>query len=145
VVVAPVGRRGTPTSFCSKTVPHHIGMDTYAITSTTIFHNVGLAVLDQMMFWLPRSPDLTPCDFFFWGYVKDKVFIPLLPQDLQQLRQRIRDAVDSIDQDMLAWVWQELDCCVDVCCVTGVPTSKICECPSKLGEFPFHVISAFVE
>jgi hypothetical protein len=28
---------------------HHIGMDTYPITSTTIFHNVGLAVLDRMM------------------------------------------------------------------------------------------------
>jgi hypothetical protein len=24
--------------------------------------------------WRPRSPDLTPMDFFFWGVVKDKVF-----------------------------------------------------------------------
>jgi hypothetical protein len=72
-----------------------------------------------LMFWLPRSPDLTPCDFFFWGYVKDKLFVPPLPQDLQQLRQRIRDAVDSIDQDMLARVWQELDYRVDLCRVTG--------------------------
>jgi hypothetical protein len=71
------------------------------------------------MFWPPRSPDLTPCDFFFWGYVKDKVFVPPLPQDLQQLRQWIRDAVDSVDQDMLARVWQELYYHVDVCCVTG--------------------------
>jgi hypothetical protein len=71
------------------------------------------------MFWPPRSPDLTPCDFFFWGYVNDKVFVPPLPQDLQQLRQRIRDAVDSIDQDLLARVGQELDYRVDVCRVTG--------------------------
>jgi transposase len=55
-----------------------------------------------LMFWPPRSPDLTPCDFFFWWYVKEKVFVPPLPQNLQQLRQRIRDAVDSIDQDLLA-------------------------------------------
>jgi hypothetical protein len=27
----------------------------------------------------PRSPDLTPCDFCLWGYVKDKVFIPPVP------------------------------------------------------------------
>jgi hypothetical protein len=60
-----------------------------------------------------------PCDFFFWGYVKDKVFVPPLPQDLQQLRQQIRDVVDSIDQDLLARVWQELDYRVDVCRVTG--------------------------
>jgi hypothetical protein len=26
---------------------------------------------DALMRWPPRSPDLTPCDFFFWGFVKD--------------------------------------------------------------------------
>ncbi|KAJ4436676.1 hypothetical protein ANN_16807 [Periplaneta americana] len=29
--------------------------------------------------WPPRSPDLTPCDFYLWGYVKDRVFIPSMP------------------------------------------------------------------
>ena len=24
--------------------------------------------------WPPRSPDLTPPDFFLWGYLKDKVY-----------------------------------------------------------------------
>jgi hypothetical protein len=24
--------------------------------------------------WPPRSPDITPIDFFLWGYVKDKMF-----------------------------------------------------------------------
>ena len=24
--------------------------------------------------WPPRYPGLTPCDFFLWGYLKDKVF-----------------------------------------------------------------------
>ena len=24
--------------------------------------------------YLPRSPDLTPLDFFLWGYLKDKVY-----------------------------------------------------------------------
>ncbi|KFM75033.1 hypothetical protein X975_05140, partial [Stegodyphus mimosarum] len=23
--------------------------------------------------WPPRSPDLTPCDFWLWGYLKSKV------------------------------------------------------------------------
>ena len=27
----------------------------------------------------PRSPDLTPYDFFLWGYVKYHVFVPLCP------------------------------------------------------------------
>jgi hypothetical protein len=24
--------------------------------------------------WPARSPDLNPCDFFFWGYLKNKVY-----------------------------------------------------------------------
>ena len=31
----------------------------------------------------PRYPDLTPCDFFFWGFVKDTVFLLPLPANLQ--------------------------------------------------------------
>ncbi|PNF28849.1 hypothetical protein B7P43_G04437 [Cryptotermes secundus] len=33
-----------------------------------------------LQFWPPRSPDLTPCDFFLWGFVKDEVYVPPLPQ-----------------------------------------------------------------
>ena len=32
-----------------------------------------------LMHWQPRSPDLTPCDFFLWGFVKDTVFVHLSP------------------------------------------------------------------
>ena len=28
---------------------------------------------DGPIAWPPQSPDLTPLDFFFWGYVKDTV------------------------------------------------------------------------
>ena len=28
--------------------------------------------------WPQRSPELTPCDFFLWGYAKDHVFVPSL-------------------------------------------------------------------
>ena len=38
--------------------------------------------------WPPRSPDLTPCDFFLWGYLKNEVY-KTLPTDLQELRDRI--------------------------------------------------------
>lgn len=47
--------------------------------------------------WPPRSPDLTPMDFFFWGVVKDKVFArkPLTMDDMvlyiQQACQEIND------------------------------------------------------
>ena len=47
----------------------------------------------------PRSPDLTPCDFFLWGYVKNKVF-STPPQDVDVLRQRIRDTFDELRQQL---------------------------------------------
>ncbi|CAK1553272.1 unnamed protein product [Leptosia nina] len=28
--------------------------------------------------WPPRSPDLTPMDFFLWGYLKEREFTPII-------------------------------------------------------------------
>ena len=47
--------------------------------------------------WPPRSPDLTPCDFFLWGYVKDNAYKPPLPQNVRELQDRIPAAVQTID------------------------------------------------
>ena len=47
--------------------------------------------------WPPRSPDLTPCDFFMWGYLKDKVF-STPPENIQQLRQKIIDEFNTLRQ-----------------------------------------------
>jgi len=38
--------------------------------------------------WPPRSPDITPLDFFLWVYVKDKVFSTPVP-DITNLKARI--------------------------------------------------------
>ena len=45
--------------------------------------------------WPPRSPALTPLDFFFWGYVKSLVY-KTPPVNIIDLRQRITDAVQQI-------------------------------------------------
>ena len=45
--------------------------------------------------WPPRSPDLTPCDFFLWGYLKDKVF-STPPREINELRQRIVDEFNAL-------------------------------------------------
>jgi len=45
--------------------------------------------------WPPRSPDLTPLDFFLWGYLKSKVYATK-PQDLDDLRGRITQEVQLI-------------------------------------------------
>lgn len=66
-------------------------------------------------FWPPRSPDLTPCDYFLWGYVKEAVYVPPLPATLDDLKNRITAAVHSVTDDMLARVWDEFGYRLDVC------------------------------
>jgi hypothetical protein len=66
----------------------------------------------------PRLPDLTPCDFFLWGFVKDNVYVPPLPMSLSELRDRITHALQTVTADMLHRVWGEFDYRVDVCRVT---------------------------
>jgi len=56
--------------------------------------------------------------FSFWGYVKDRVFIPPLPRDLADLKARIITAVKNIGAPMLRRVRQELEYRIDVCRVT---------------------------
>ena len=68
--------------------------------------------------WPPRSPDLTPCDFHLWGYLKDKVYTHPLPEVLKALKRCIKAAVKTIDKDMLFRVWQEIDYRLDICRVT---------------------------
>ncbi|KAJ4433614.1 hypothetical protein ANN_15924 [Periplaneta americana] len=52
--------------------------------------------------WIPHeisemptkmSPVLTPCDFYLWGYTKDRTSVPPLPQTLIQLWERIKNKV----------------------------------------------------
>ena len=53
--------------------------------------------LGHQVEWPPRSPDLTPCDFFLWGYLKSKVFVSP-PDSLDDLRQRIRTSFTNLRQ-----------------------------------------------
>lgn len=49
--------------------------------------------------WPPRSPDLTPCDFYLWGHLKQLVYAENIT-DRQQLRQRIEDGATHIRNTM---------------------------------------------
>jgi hypothetical protein len=52
--------------------PAHTGNITKEFISSHFHHRViSRGFLHE---WPPRSPDLTPCDFFLWGVVKDIVF-----------------------------------------------------------------------
>ena len=51
--------------------------------------------------WSARSPDLTPCDFFLWGWVKNKVY-KTLPENTDELATSIRNVMTNIPQHFLA-------------------------------------------
>ncbi|GFV93585.1 transposable element Tc3 transposase [Trichonephila clavipes] len=50
--------------------------------------------------WLPRSCDLTPLDYFLWGYVKSSVYADK-PQTLDHLEDNIRRVIADICPQML--------------------------------------------
>ena len=39
-----------------------------------------------LQFWPPKSPDLTPCEFFLWGFVKGAIYVPSVPTTLDELK-----------------------------------------------------------
>ena len=49
--------------------------------------------------WPAWSPDLTPCDFFLWGYLKAKVYSHR-PGTIEQLKEAIRQEVAAIPPSM---------------------------------------------
>ena len=48
--------------------------------------------------WPPRSPDLTPLDFFLWGVLKDKVF-KRKPKTIIELKTVICEEIKTINDD----------------------------------------------
>ena len=50
--------------------------------------------------WPARSPDLTPCDFFLWGWLKSEVYMSCPFPDLPTLERKIQDVISSMDTVM---------------------------------------------
>lgn len=51
--------------------------------------------------WPPRSPDLTPLDFFLWGVLKERVY-KTRPRNRDDLRQRIIEECQNISRYQVA-------------------------------------------
>ena len=58
--------------------------------------------------WPPRSPDLTPLDFYLCGFVKSKVYHNK-PRSVSELKARIIEAIESISQPVLESVFSEFE------------------------------------
>ncbi|GBN85387.1 hypothetical protein AVEN_162119-1 [Araneus ventricosus] len=66
--------------------------------------------------WPPRSPDLTPMDFFLWGYLKQHMYATP-PLTLQDLQRRITDSYANVTPVMLHRVQPEVQARVQMCIV----------------------------
>lgn len=69
--------------------------------------------------WPARSPDLTPLDFFLWGYLKQKVYACDLQDDVDILKNKITEAVQSATPEMIELVYKEFRRRVEKCVEVG--------------------------
>ena len=60
---------------------------------------VGMAEMAQFHSLL-ASPDITPLDFFLWGYIKDRVNAENV-NNVTELNHRIEETLASITQEVL--------------------------------------------
>ena len=49
--------------------------------------------------WPPQSPDLTPCDFWLWGMIKERVYSKKV-RDIEELKDRIQGVISNIPREM---------------------------------------------
>ena len=61
-----------------------------------------------------RSPNIIVCDFFWWGYVKNKVYVSPLPANTDDMKNRITAAINMVGRDMLRLIWEEFSNRLDV-------------------------------
>ena len=54
--------------------------------------------------WPTRSPDLTPCDYFMWGFIKSKVYTRDI-LNITDIKQKITEAFTNITKPMLSDVF----------------------------------------
>lgn len=62
----------------------------------------------------PRSPDLTPMDFFLWGYLKHRVYVNK-PTSIDDLKNRIEYEIQRIPAEMIRNVVEEFESRLGYC------------------------------
>ena len=75
-----------------------------------------------LFIWPPRSPKLTPYDFYIEDYIKDLIYKPPLWKILNELEEHFTAALRTVDSVKLQNVWNELDYRLDVPRVRKVHT-----------------------
>jgi len=82
--------------------PHGKGFDDRCLTNVSATRSLAFRRCP-----LARSPDLSACDFFLWGYLKSKVYIRK-PRTVD-LKVSIREEIATVPQEMLVNVMQNFE------------------------------------
>ena len=64
--------------------------------------------------WPPRSPDLTPPDYFLWGYPK-RESLPKQTANHRRLEKQTTEKIQAVTADVLARIFQNMACRVQPC------------------------------
>lgn len=93
--------------FQQDNAPAHTARDT---------HHYLTEFYDDRLFnlWPPRSPDLTPLDFYLFGYLKNRIYRNRL-HNLQELEAAIVHEINNITQNDLHNVFENLKRRVNIC------------------------------
>jgi len=85
-----------------------------------------MALLDEVFvdriisktIWPPRSPDLSPPDFFLWGAMKNSVYSNN-PYTVDELKMAITEYILNVDRAILNTVFENTVGHVNKCLETG--------------------------
>lgn len=67
------------------------------------FPNRWIGTASETLSWPPRSADLSPLDFFYWGYLKESIYQHEI-QTLEEVRYKIIEISNSITPETLSAV-----------------------------------------
>ena len=99
-VIPALADRGVLSSviFQQDGAPPHISIQVKRLLKDTFINRVISRDFDFP--WPPRSPDLTPCDYWLWGYLKSRVYLRN-PANIAELKESIITEVSDIKPDQL--------------------------------------------
>lgn len=85
--------------FMQDGAPPHCSKDSLAWLETQF----GSRIISRRseFAWPPYSPDLNPCDFYLWGYLKSKVYSDPVPKTIEQLKENIIREVRKIKRSSI--------------------------------------------
>jgi hypothetical protein len=100
--------------FVQDGAPAHYALTVRAFLDQN-FPNRWIGRSSPFIRWPPRSPDLTPMDFFIWGHLKGRLYRGHAFPNLNNLIERIREEAEAIPIEMirraLESFWERLLVC----------------------------------